>query len=151
MPMGVVNDADFQKEFSALVEAGYSALFGLHGPKAWALPADKLISFFRGTDQTSAIVGQRQATTFQVLAGLAGHGEPPAPAKATSGQPKKLKDIQKPKKANGAAAAAAVLPQNGDGGPVGLTVRIEINLPAAADQSTYDLIFKSIRENLLRG
>jgi hypothetical protein len=30
-----------------------------------------------------------------------------------------------------------------------LTVRIEINLPAGGDQSTYDCIFKSIRENLL--
>ena len=34
---------------------------------------------------------------------------------------------------------------------VALTVRIEINLPAAGDQDTYDRIFKSIRENLLRG
>lgn len=34
---------------------------------------------------------------------------------------------------------------------VGLTVRIEINLPAVDDQDTYDKIFKSIRENLLNG
>jgi hypothetical protein len=34
---------------------------------------------------------------------------------------------------------------------VGLTVRIEINLPATGDQDTYDKIFKSIRENLLNG
>jgi hypothetical protein len=32
---------------------------------------------------------------------------------------------------------------------VGLTVRIEVNLPAAGDQETYDKIFRSIRENLL--
>jgi hypothetical protein len=32
---------------------------------------------------------------------------------------------------------------------LGLTVRIEINLPAGGDQDTYDRIFKSIRENLL--
>ena len=32
---------------------------------------------------------------------------------------------------------------------VGLTVRIEVNLPPAADQETYDRIFKSIRANLL--
>ena len=31
----------------------------------------------------------------------------------------------------------------------GLTVRIEINLPAAGDRETYDNIFRSIRENLL--
>jgi hypothetical protein len=34
---------------------------------------------------------------------------------------------------------------------LGLTVRIEINLPAQGDQKTYDTIFKSIRENLLNG
>ena len=32
---------------------------------------------------------------------------------------------------------------------VGLTVRVEINLPADGDQETYDRIFKSIRENLI--
>ena len=32
---------------------------------------------------------------------------------------------------------------------MGLTVRIEINLPPAADKETYDHIFKSIRENLI--
>ncbi len=31
----------------------------------------------------------------------------------------------------------------------GLTVRIEINLPADADQETYDKIFRSIKENLI--
>jgi hypothetical protein len=31
----------------------------------------------------------------------------------------------------------------------GLTVRIEVNLPATGDQDTYDKIFKSIRENFL--
>ena len=34
---------------------------------------------------------------------------------------------------------------------VGLTVRIEVNLPADGEQETYDRIFKSIRENLLNG
>jgi hypothetical protein len=41
--------------------------------------------------------------------------------------------------------------QAGDSANVGLTVRIEINVPVASDQITYDMIFKSIRENLLRG
>lgn len=31
----------------------------------------------------------------------------------------------------------------------GLSVRIEINLPADGSQETYDRIFRSIRENLL--
>ena len=34
---------------------------------------------------------------------------------------------------------------------LGLTVRIEINLPPSGDQATYDAIFKSIRANLLNG
>jgi len=32
---------------------------------------------------------------------------------------------------------------------IALTVRIEVNLPTASDQKTYDMIFRSIRENLL--
>jgi hypothetical protein len=34
---------------------------------------------------------------------------------------------------------------------VGLTVRIEVNLPANGDQETYDRIFRSIRKNLIDG
>ena len=33
----------------------------------------------------------------------------------------------------------------------GLTVRVEVNLPADADQETYDKIFQSIRKNLING
>ncbi|MDE2180489.1 MAG: hypothetical protein KGJ40_06545 [candidate division NC10 bacterium] len=36
-------------------------------------------------------------------------------------------------------------------GNVGLTVRIEINLPAQGDQETHDRIFQSIKQNLLNG
>jgi len=46
---------------------------------------------------------------------------------------------------------AASLPIDGRKKDFGLTVRIEINLPADGDQETYDWIFKSIRENLLDG
>jgi hypothetical protein len=35
--------------------------------------------------------------------------------------------------------------------PFGLTVRVEVNLPADADQETYDKIFQSIRKNLIDG
>jgi len=35
--------------------------------------------------------------------------------------------------------------------PPGLTVRIEVNLPADGDQETYDNIFRSIRKNLIDG
>jgi hypothetical protein len=151
-------DAEFNKAFSGLVQAAYKDLFDLYGADTWSLPTAKLISFFRGTDHTSAIVGQRQAATFHTLAALSGHAEvPPAPkaAGASKGQAKKTKEPAAKKKKPEPAAADAMIAkmessQGNGNGHVGLTVRIEINLPAAGDQETYDRIFKSIRENLLR-
>ena len=45
-----------------------------------ALDATKgdLTHWFRASDKTSDLVGQRQASTFQTLAALAGHGDLPA-------------------------------------------------------------------------
>jgi hypothetical protein len=147
-------DSEFQKRFAQLVKDSYSDLFDLHGDATWALSSDKLISFFRGTDQTSAIVGQRQAGTFQTLAGLSGHMEPSAKSVST---PKKVatksasngrtKEVKGSKAEIGGGKNA---PMN-ESRDLGLTVRIEINLPVAADQATYDRIFKSIRENLING
>ena len=65
-------------------EAAYSELFNLHGDATWELPLDDLISFFRASDQTSDIVGRRQASTFQALASLAGHGEVPSAQKPST-------------------------------------------------------------------
>jgi hypothetical protein len=95
------------------------------------------------------------------LAALSGHGEPPKVTvtkaaggrKTTKGDPAKLKKSAStpvvktdvPATSNGNGSGSGV-----DRGDVGLTVRIEINLPASGDQETYDRIFK-IRENLLRG
>lgn len=129
-------------------------MFSLHGDKAWELPAEKLISFFRSSDQTSAIVGQRQATTFQTLAKLSGHGEPvkssPAPVKKAKSATPKPKE-SKPNEDSTITVNNTTGNQGHGQNGVGLTVRIEINLPASGDQDTYDRIFKSIRENLLRG
>ncbi|HWX67829.1 MAG TPA: DUF5343 domain-containing protein [Rhodanobacter sp.] len=156
-------DADFQEGFGKLVKAAYADLFSLHGDDAWSLPTNKLISFFRNSDQTSAIVGQRQASTFQALAVLSGKldgnatkviSAPPnhakAAKKATSDQSKKPPVVAVKSKAH-ARSSTASIPNSGNGSSsdVGLTVRIEINLPASGDQETYDHIFKSIRENLL--
>lgn len=145
------SDKEFHEAFSGLVEAAYSELFKLHGAAAWALPVGALISFFRGHDQTSSLVGQRQASTFKTLASLAGHGSvavpngKPAPAK---------KAVTVPRSAKPAPVKLDPVPpvsNFGEKDRVGLTVRVEINLPATGDQATYDRIFKSIRENLLRG
>ncbi len=141
----------FQKALGEMVKKAYTELFALHGDAAWELDSDGLIAFFRNTDQTSDVVGRRQATTFQALASLAGHGAEPAAPKPST----KSKD-PKPKGMKATVAKAALKtptePQpNGNDAQrdVGLTVRIEVNLPAAADQETYDRIFRSIRENLL--
>ena len=144
---------EFQKGFEKLVRNAYAELFKLHGDGTWTLDDDGLISFFRGSDKTSDLVGRRQATTFRVLASFAGHGEIPS-AKAPSGPkaatPKAKATNTKEAKPAPETTAVAVGKQAG-GRDFGLTVRIEVNLPAAGDQDTYDRIFRSIRENLLNG
>ena len=139
------NDADFQKAFEELVKEAYADLFALHKDDAWTISADKLIAFFRSTDKTSDLVGRLQATTFQLLASFAGHGATPAPAVA----PKPAKTKPAKPKAEHITANSSKQDQSGSTGEVGLTVRIEVNLPPAGDQETYDRIFRSIRENLL--
>lgn len=152
------DDAEFQAGFSELVETAYSDLFSLHGDSAWTLPTDKLISFFRNSDHTSAIVGRRQASAFQALASLCGKTDGVAPrsapkAKKTekSGSRAAVEKHQSRAPEPTANPAATLVPAEGIQAEAGvaLTVRIEINLPASGDQETYDRIFKSIRENLL--
>ena len=143
-------DVEFQKGFEDLIKTAYADLFALHKENTWELATEKLIAFFRSKDKTTGLVGKLQAATFQLLAGVAGHGTVPEPA--TQRVPK----VKVPK-----AKAEKKILQTGGGQPdgergkdqrdVGLTVRIEVNLPPAGDQETYDKIFRSIRENLLNG
>jgi len=141
------SDADFQKAFEGLVKDAYKDLFALHKDAAWDLSSDKLISFFRSKDRTTDLVGRLQATTFQLLAGFAGHKTAAAP---TAAKPPGAKPRPPKAKAN-KPTADSNKSKNGNGQirDVGLTVRIEVNLPPAGDQETYDRIFRSIRENLL--
>lgn len=149
-------DEAFQKELASIIKKTYSQLFELHAEGTWALDTNKLISFFRQTDQSSAAVGKFQATAFKTLAGLSGHGETPEPRqkqgaagiKATASKKvitRTPKNIQSGERIIGGTADSSTQRN------VGLTVRVEINLPAEGDQQTYDRIFKSIRENLLNG
>lgn len=152
-------DSAFQSALSLLVKVGYSELFELHGEKAWNLDTNSLITFFRQHDQTSAITGKRQAVTFEALSSLCGYSEipevrgkakPKTVAKAdttkqTSHPPPK--PVTEKHKQAAPIATASVGRENN----VGLTVRIEVNLPSDGNQETYDKIFKSIRENLLNG
>jgi hypothetical protein len=145
---------EFQKEFEALVKAAYEELFELHGDAAWGLDRAGLTQFFRTTDHSSDIVGTRQAGTFANLAGLSGHSKVP---QAREGAPKKKAPVAtqaaKPKVKTSAAGSAPATPDAGAPADtrVGLTVRIEVNLPAEGDQETYDSIFRSIRKNLIDG
>lgn len=144
------DDNKFQDQLAEAISAAYSELFDLHGAEAWKLDRNDLISFFRGSDQTSAVTGARQALTFQSLASLAGKRDEQIPSRAAPG-PRSTEKKQKAKsdKPNGAKSQAAHSVHADS--PVGLTVRIEINLPANGTQATYDNIFESIRKNLLNG
>lgn len=149
------NDAAFQKQFSDVVKSAYADLFELHGDNAWTLGTESLVTFFRSTDHTTDLVGKHQARTFQVLAGFAGHQEIPEP-KAT-GSKAVAKSVKKQVVSKVEPAPLQTEAQSGKSqqtqarSDFGLTVRIEINLPADGDQNTYDRIFKSIHENLLNG
>ncbi len=148
-------DNAFQEEFSALVKESYHEIFTLYSEAAWTLDLDTLITFFRQTDHTTAIVGKKQANIFLALAALSGYGEIPEPKTSTSTvkaeKSKKIdsakQSIEKRKK----SLIGNTDPSQGVRNAFGLTVRIEINLPAEGNQETYDRIFKSIRENLLNG
>jgi hypothetical protein len=140
------SDADFQKSFEEMIKAAYKDLFVLYKDEAWTLPSDKLISFFRSKDKTTALVGKLQASTFQLLAGLSGHGtatESAAPK--ISSKPKAAET----KTENSKSDRVPLIGEHKGARDFGLTVRIEVNLPLSGDQETYDRIFRSIRENLL--
>ncbi|MGP1253418.1 MAG: DUF5343 domain-containing protein [Kiloniellales bacterium] len=150
-------DEDFQKAFSEIVSSAYSELFELHNQDAWTLDDESLITYFRQTDESTEIVGKRQALTFKALAGLSGKRELSTPRttspKKSSGDTPKKPAVEKKTKARSAASQQENIvtpfePKSHDPG-FGLTVRVEINLPADGSQATYDRIFKSIRENLI--
>jgi hypothetical protein len=155
-------DDEFQRGFSEIVSSAYSELFELHGEDAWTLPLTKLIAYFRHTDNTSDIVGKKQAATFQALGLLSGKIDgtvrTPTPKPKTSDTSTPTRTARsKPAKATPQLPKAEIplpiqsVPPVAQSSAMALTVRVEINLPAGGDQETYDRIFKSIRENLLNG
>lgn len=162
------NDESFRQGMEAALRIAYGDLFSDMGDDA--LEADKaaLAHWFRSSDKTSELVGNRQASTFLTLAALAGHGEIPARATATKktatngGAPAK-KTVPKRSTAK-KVEAAPVEDANPDGEKIqsdqgrarvnsgadmGLSVRIEVNLPPGGDAETYDAIFASIRKHLM--
>lgn len=157
------NDDSFKSGLEGRLRMAYSQVFDEMGEEALDAPKDDLTHWFRASDKTSDIIGQRQASTFQTLAALAGHGDLPAcrygagkrTAPATPGSAVKKtvakkttpkKQLEKPTDDDN--------DRDGIGGgksgqDVGLTVRIEVNLPPGGDADTYDAIFASIRKHLM--
>ena len=144
------NDEEFCKAFSGLVKSAYSALFDLHGDASWTLSTDELITFFRQNDQTGEAIGKRQANTFKTLSAISGYLESIEPIikKNTAIKTKVVKPTKETKSKAIIDDLNAGKQKNSE---IGLSVRIEINLPADGTKETYDNIFKSIRENLLNG
>jgi hypothetical protein len=149
-------EEDFQKKFAQLVLTSYADLFELHGDASWKLSKDDLVQFFRTTDKTSDAIGQRQSSVFRTFASIAGYIEPDENAEVKKSSPKpKTKTSPNKQKPTGSTHAPAsstsadVLGSKSDTAKVGLTVRIEINLPAGASKEDYDNIFKSLRANII--
>ena len=91
-----------------------------------------------------------QANTFKTLSSLSGYAEAIEVKVSDKSKPSnKVKSASKDK--NLAPQAKLELPPANGKADFGLSVRIEINLPADGTKETYDNIFKSIRENLLNG
>ncbi len=160
------NDDSFKSGLEGTLRGAYSQVFDEMGEGALDTPKDDLAHWFRAADKTSALVGQRQASTFQTLAALAGHGDLPAArpiaakksTTSTSGSTAKQttarkttpkKQEEKPDGNDGADQDGGDNSGGKSGQGVGLTVRIEVNLPAGGDAGTYDAIFASIKKHLM--
>jgi hypothetical protein len=153
------NGDSFKSGLEGALRLAYSKVFDEMGDGAWDAAKDDLTHWFRTSDRTSELVGQRQALTFQTLAALAGHGDVPA---VRSGAAKKT-TVAAPRSSTKEATAKKATPNkrvekptgdDHDGSSknsqdVGLTVRIEVNLPPGGDADTYDAIFASIKKHLM--
>lgn len=151
------NDETFQSGLDSRLRESYKQLFDEMGDDALSASRENLGHWFRSADKTSDLLGKRQAGTFLALAALAGHTEAPSARTAST--------ATKPRSTSGAKSAArkpkkpttevegttpTVEPRVSSSHPdVGLTVRIEVNLPAGGDAETYDAIFASIKRNLI--
>jgi hypothetical protein len=97
-------DDTFKPGLEKILRDAYSRLFDEMGDEALTAQRDTLANWFRASDRTSDLVGQRQASTFQTMVGLAGHGEVPA-TRATG--PKKVADSAAPTKKVAANTASS--------------------------------------------
>lgn len=153
------DDAKFEAGMESTMRSAYANLFDEMGDAALSADRATLVGWFRGSDKTTDLVGQRQATTFQALAATAGYGEMPlirgrgakkatSPTRNPAAKPtKKVAPAEAPPKGqSGSKSPKAAERVSSD---LGVTVRIEVNLPANGDAVTYDAIFASIRKHLM--
>lgn len=155
------NDEKFKDGLDAQLRESYATLFAEMGEGAYKSSRDDLAHWFRGADKTSELIGRRQASTFLALAALAGKAEatpvrasaPPRPRANGARGGTKAKSDATEARVNERADTAASTPAQSLGlaprSEVGLTVRIEINLPSGGDAETYDAIFASIKRHLI--
>lgn len=159
------DDEKFKSGLESVLRESYKALFDDMAEDAWVASPESLIHWFRSVDKTSDTVGKRQASTFRTLAAFAGHGETPRASTesstsrngtaSASPKPRRRGKSTKTESANidvtpAATVTPGIAPTATSSAAVGLTVRIEVNLPTGADAETYDRIFASIRKNLIQ-
>jgi hypothetical protein len=152
-------DDVFKPGLERTLRSAYSQVFDEMGDDALTPDRSRLTNWFRAADKTSDLVGQRQAATFQTLIALSGHGDvPTARANGTRkaaepGASTNKSTTQKVKSPKDSAKTPPSGDRNEQKHPnahdVGLTVRIEVNLPPGGDAATYDTIFASIKKHLM--
>lgn len=157
------NTDGFRSGLESAIRSAYSQLFDEMGD-ALQVERDNLVHWFRTADKTSDLVGKRQTSTFRTLAALAGNGELPAratttkkPSAASNGSAKKTTPKKSATRQDVAPPGTTPNEVGSTGGPekarssqeVGLTVRVEVNLPPGCDAETYDAIFASIKKHLI--
>ncbi|OLT45208.1 hypothetical protein BJF85_02130 [Saccharomonospora sp. CUA-673] len=159
------DESAFRAGLEEALRATYAPLFDEMGDDALDADRDRLTHWFRVVDKTSEVVGKRQASSFLTLAALAGHGELPASRASAgrksagrAGQQQAKRSAKKSATLDQVAAPGAY--ENGSlaearnhepsrAAGVGMTVRVEVNLPPGEDAATYDAIFASIRKHLM--
>ena len=152
----IQDNEEFAEAFSKLIKEAYKELFDLYNDLAWTLSDGELVQFFRTADDTSDVTGRRQASLFRVFSALSGKAEqPPSRNRKKTNSSKKASDKATPatnKPTSTKSESPNQMPkQNSVLGHLGMSIKIEVNLPSDASEQAYDNIFKSIRTHLIDG
>lgn len=141
------NPSEFQEKFAATVQHAYSDLFDMFGDQTWEKSTTDLAVFFKQKDKTSDNVCNKQAKTFQRLSSIAGKNSILQIKGVGAESKNKTTNAKKTQKVINIKGKQSTVSQ--PTADIGLTVRIEVNLPSGGEKKTYDDIFKSIKENLI--